>query len=306
MDSNDSPVSPRRSSRAKASPIRVVVSTPSPRTPVLVHELTDERLGVRNAQDLHTVRLMAERPKDQHDLDPLDPTALLDRGAPFGEDPLDIRAPAVFEPLGRVLAVLPNEGVGDGVNEFRVRCPVMLPTGKNRSGPSRRLSLRAPAGTPSVRSARLTMAGRGQRPRRAVRRESAGPGGLGPRETRVDRTPPPPGHALAGVPVRSTPPAERRTETKWGGAARTERPRPPGEASTTGAAQRALALEPGCFRYAYRIGHAARRRDVARSLENRMETSTLVPQTREASALSLRTPRICGQTRLDDEDGVIL
>ena len=80
-----------------------------------------------------------------------------------------------------------------------------------------------------------------------------------------------------------------RTETKRCGAARTERPRPPGEASTTGAAQRALALEPGSFRYAYRTGHAARCRDVARSLENRMETSTLVGQTPEDDALSLRT-----------------
>ena len=152
-------------------------------------------------------------------------------------------------------------------------------------------SLRSPAGTPSVRSARLPIAGRGQRARMAVRRGSAGPGGRGPRETRVDRMPPPPGHAPAGAPVGSTPAAERRTGTKRGGAARSERPRPPGEASTTGAAQRALALEPGSFRYAYRTGHAARCRDIARSLENRMETTTLVPQTREDGALSLRISR---------------
>ena len=40
----------------------------------------------------------------------------------------------------RFLSVLVDECVGDGVNEFRVRRHVMLPTGKNRSGPSRRLS----------------------------------------------------------------------------------------------------------------------------------------------------------------------
>ena len=74
-------------------------------------------------------------------------------------------------------------------------------------------SLRAPAGAPSVRSARLPMAGRGQRARMAVRRGSASPGRRGPRETRVDRPPPPPGHAPAGAPVGSTPAAERRTES---------------------------------------------------------------------------------------------
>ena len=130
----------------------------------------------------------------------------------------------------------------------------------------------------------------------AVRRGSAGPGGRGPRETRVDRTLPAPGHAPAGAPVGSRPAAERQTGTKRGGAARTERPCPPGEASTTGAAQRALALEPRSFRYAYRAGHAARCRDVARSLENRMETTASVPQTREDGALSLRTSRIGGTT----------
>ena len=85
---------------------------------------------------------------------------------------------------------------------------------------------------------------------------------------------------------------ERRKESKRGGAARTERLRPSGEASKTGAAQRALVLEPGSFRYAYRTGHAARCRDVARSLENRMETTTSVLQTREDGALSLRTSRV--------------
>ena len=93
----------------------------------------------------------------------------------------------------------------------------------------------------------------------------------------------------------STSAEERRKESKRGGAARTERPRPPGEASTTGAAQRALALEPGSFRYAYRTGQAARCRDVARSLENRMETTTSVPKPREDGALSLRTSRRCGR-----------
>ena len=90
----------------------------------------------------------------------------------------------------------------------------------------------------------------------------------------------------------STSAEERRMESKRGGAARTERLRPPGEASTTGAAQRALVLEPGSFRYAYRTGLAARCRDIARSLENRMETTTSVLQTREDGALSLRTSRV--------------
>lgn len=89
----------------------------------------------------------------------------------------------------------------------------------------------------------------------------------------------------------STSAAERRKESKRGGAARTERRLPPGEASTTGAAQRARVLEPRSFRYAYRTGQAARCRDLARSLKNRMETSTSVPQTREDGALSLRTSR---------------
>ena len=124
-----------------------------------------------------------------------------------------------------------------------------------------------------------------------MRRGSAGPGGPAPRATRVDRPLPAPGHPPAGAPVGSTPTAERRKESKRRSAVRTERPSPPGEASTTGAAQRALVLEPGSFRYAYRTGQAARCRDVARSLENRMETTTSVPQTQEDGASSLRTSR---------------
>ena len=77
----------------------------SPRAPVLVHELTDESLGVRPAEDRHPVLLMAKRPEDQHVLEPLDPAAFLDRGAPLGDDAFDVRAPAVFEPLGRFLAL---------------------------------------------------------------------------------------------------------------------------------------------------------------------------------------------------------
>ena len=69
-------------------------------------------------------------------------------------------------------------------------------------------------------------------------------------------------------------------------------PRPPGEGSTTGTAQRALALEPRRFRYAYRTGHAARRGDVTRSIENRMDTITSMAQAREDAPFSLRTSRI--------------
>ena len=168
----------------------------------------------------------------------------------------------------------------------------MLPS--ERTAPGRLgNSLRASAGATSVRSARLPMAGRGERAGMAVRRGRAGRAGRGQLETGVDRTPPPPGPAPAGAPVGSTPAAERRKKSKRGGAARPERPRPHGEASTTGAAQRALALEPDSFRYAYPTGHAARCRDVARSRENRMKTTTSVPQTREDAALSPRTSRTC-------------
>ena len=68
-------------------------------------------------------------------------------------------------------------------------------------------------------------------------------------------------------------------------------PRPPGEGSTTGTAQRALALEPRRFRYAYRTGHAARRGDVTRSIENRMDTITSMALAREDAPFSLRTSR---------------
>ena len=111
-----------------------------PRASVLVNELADERVRVRPAKYLHPVRLVAKRPENQHVLEPLDPAALLERSAPFGEGALDVRAPAVFEPLGRLLAVLADEAVDDSVNELRVRRHVMLRWGKNRSGPSRRLS----------------------------------------------------------------------------------------------------------------------------------------------------------------------
>lgn len=88
---------------------------------------------------------------------------------------------------------------------------------------------------------------------------------------------------------------------KWGsrqrarpdcGPPRTAYPRAPEEASTTGAAPHAPVLEPCCFLHAYRTVHATDRRDVTRSLENRMETTTSVPQTREDVAFSLRTSRV--------------
>ena len=133
-----------------------------------------------------------------------------------------------------------------------------------------------------------------------MRRGRAGPVGVGPSETGVDRTPPRRGDAPVETPAGSTVAAERWTRPKRGrrlparpdsGPARTERLRPL-EAWTTGAAQRALALEPGCFRYAYRSGHAARCCDVTRSLESLMKTITSVAQTREGAACSLRTSRI--------------
>ena len=142
-----------------------------------------------------------------------------------------------------------------------------------------------------------------------MRRGGAGPVGVGPRETGVDRTPPRRGHAPDKTPAGSAVAVERWTGPKRGGRlparpdsgpAGTERPRPPGEAWTTGAAQRVLALEPGCFRYAYRSGHAARRCDVTRSLENPMETITSVAQTREGAACSLRTSRPHGNPNVSD------
>ena len=56
-------------------------------------------------------------------------------------------------------------------------------------------------------------------------------------------------------------------------------------------AQRALALEPGRFRYAYRTVRAARRRDVTRSIENRMETITSMAQPRGDAFSSSRPSR---------------
>ena len=98
-----------------------------PRAPVLVHELADERFGVRTAEDLHPVCLVAKRPQDQHVLDPLDPAALLDRGAPLGDDARDVCAPAAVEPFGRFVTVVGDEGGGDVLDELRVRRHVVLP-----------------------------------------------------------------------------------------------------------------------------------------------------------------------------------
>ena len=129
-------------------------------------------------------------------------------------------------------------------------------------------SLRAPTGTASHPSPRLLTAGRVnllQGPR-----DEDLPGGGGHRytETGVDRTPPRGGNATAGTSAGSTAAVERWTETKRRGPPQsgpgsdpplTDRPLTLGEASTTGVAKRALALEPGRFRYAYRTGRAARR-----------------------------------------------
>ena len=103
--------------------------------------------------------LIAKRPEVQHVLEPLDPAPFLDRGAPLGDDAFDVRAAAVFEPLGRFLVVLADEGVGDGVNEFRVRRHVVLPSAKIRSGPSSASLSEVPTGTTSIPSPRLPMAG---------------------------------------------------------------------------------------------------------------------------------------------------
>lgn len=168
-----------------------------PREPVLVHELADECFRVRPAEYLHPVRLVAKRPEDQHVLDPLDPATLLDRGAPFAEDALDVHAPAVFEPLGCFHAVLVDKGVGDGVNEFRVRRHVVLPSGRNRSRPSQRLS-------PSP--SRSALRPLGSTPDDGTRTgcDEDVPGGQGPRETGVDRMPPGRGHASAETSARAT------------------------------------------------------------------------------------------------------
>ena len=76
----------------------------------------------------------------------------------------------------------------------------------------------------------------------------------------------------------------------------TDHPLPPGEGSTTGTAQRALALEPSRFRYAYRTDHAGRRGDVSRSIEHRMETITSIAPPRGDAPVSSRTSRAatCG------------
>ena len=117
----------RRAGARGRRPRRFALPSRPPRAPVLVHELAHERLGVRPANDLHPVRLVAKRLQDQHVLDPLDPAALLDRGVPRGDDALDVRAPAAVEPFCRCFAVFGDEGAGDGADDLRVRRHVVFP-----------------------------------------------------------------------------------------------------------------------------------------------------------------------------------
>ncbi len=46
----------------------------------------------------------------------VDPGACLDRGAPSGDAALDGLAAPALEPLGRILAVRLDEGIGDGMD----------------------------------------------------------------------------------------------------------------------------------------------------------------------------------------------
>ena len=187
--------------------------------------------------------------------------------------------------------------------------PVMSSSRQQSSAPGQLGgSLRAPTGAAPHPSPRLLTAGRVSVLQGPLDGDLHGGGGHRYTETGVDRTPPRGGNATAGTPAGSTAAAERWAETKRRGRPRsgpgtdpplTDRPLTPGEALTTGVAKRALALEPGRFRYAYRTGHAARPGVVTRSIENRMETITSMAQTRGDAFSSSRTSRIL--TRMESK-----
>ena len=221
MDSNGSPVSPRRSSWANTSPMRAFAPRRRPcqssstsarmrasmRAPPASSTTCStcrsaRRTRMSSGRSIHAPSAITARQPDTPRLTSARPPHSSHSVASWPCASMRASAMAWMSFVFAVMSCSRREGTAPG-----------------RLG----VSLRAPTGAPSVGSTRLPMTGRGQRPWRAVRRGRAGPGGLGPGETGVDRTPPPPGHAPAGAPMGSTSAAERRTETKRCAAALHER-----------------------------------------------------------------------------------
>ena len=105
MDSNGSPVSPRRSSCAKTSPIRAFAPRPPPSVPVLVDERADAGLYARDVRELDDVLDVPYRAEDEDILGPLQPGLFRNLGAPSRDPASDGRltrrtrsTPAQFRP----------------------------------------------------------------------------------------------------------------------------------------------------------------------------------------------------------------
>ena len=109
MDSNGSPVSPRRSSCAKTSPIRAFAPGRRP-SRSLVGERADPGVDAPAARELDDVLDVPERPQDEDVRGAVDPGVFGDRGAPARDAALDGRAALALEPVDRVLAVRLDEG----------------------------------------------------------------------------------------------------------------------------------------------------------------------------------------------------
>jgi len=98
-----------------------------PFVPVLVYERADAGLDARAARELDDVLDVPQRAEDEDILGPIQPGVFRNLGAPSRNPALDGRATPAFEPLRRILAVRYDEGVGDGIEEVRVRAHAALP-----------------------------------------------------------------------------------------------------------------------------------------------------------------------------------
>ena len=128
MDSNGSPVSPRRSSCAKTSPMRAFAPGPPP-VPVIVHERADAGPDARAALELDDVLDVPERPQDE-DVRGLGRSRRLRRSsvAPAGDAAFDGSArPSPSSQSIASSAVRLDEGVGDGMDKIAIRHHVALP-----------------------------------------------------------------------------------------------------------------------------------------------------------------------------------
>ena len=128
-----------------------------PSVPVIVNERADAGLDAGAARELDDVLDVPQRAEDEDIPGPIQLGVFRNLGAPSRDPEPDGRSTPVLKPLCRILAVRLHEGVGDGMEEVRVRAHTALPY-EGVLAVALMDSARSPLEAPSDRRRRLRMA----------------------------------------------------------------------------------------------------------------------------------------------------